>query len=185
VNDVAKESVARELTACDYIFLAADSMRARLVFNSIVHQYLIPGVQLGAKIRSDSNGKLLDVMNVNRPVRPGHGCLWCNQLIDTNLLAKESKTDEERKAQAYGVEEINPSVISLNAISASHAVNDFLLDYLGLRSERDTLYYEHFHHLNGKRDLVQPRKDINCPECSHEGGRYGRGDLVSLPCIEG
>ena len=31
-DDVAKESVARELTKCDYLFLAADSMRARLVF---------------------------------------------------------------------------------------------------------------------------------------------------------
>lgn len=38
--------------ACDYLFLAADSMRARLVFNALVHQYLIPGVQLGSKIRT-------------------------------------------------------------------------------------------------------------------------------------
>ena len=52
-DDVAKESVAKELTSCDYLFLAADSMRARFVFNALVHQYLIPGVQLGSKIRSD------------------------------------------------------------------------------------------------------------------------------------
>lgn len=51
---------------------------------------------------------------------------------------------------AYGVEEPNPSVISLNAISAAHAVNDFMLDYLGLRPEPPTLYYEHFH-LLGRR----------------------------------
>ena len=50
-DDVAKESVARKLVDCDYLFLAADSMRARLVFNALVHQYLIPGVQLGSKIR--------------------------------------------------------------------------------------------------------------------------------------
>ena len=75
----------------------------------------------------------MEVMSANRPVRPGTGCLWCNQLIDPNQLAKEAKTDEERKAQAYGVEEPNPSVISLNAVSAAHAANDFLLDYLGLR----------------------------------------------------
>jgi hypothetical protein len=132
-DDAAKESVAKELTNCDYIFLAADSMRARLVFNALVHQYFVPGVQLGSKIRSDREGKLVDVMSANRPVRPGHGCLWCNQLIDGNALAKEAKTDDERKAQAYGVEEANPSVISLNAVSAAHAVNDFLLNYLSLR----------------------------------------------------
>ena len=106
-----------------------------------------------------------------------------NQLIDQNILAKEAKTDQERKAQAYGVEEPNPSVISLNAISASHAVNDFLLDYLALRPERP-LYYEHFHMLTGRQSLVAPRQDKECPECSLIGLRYGRGDLIPLPCIE-
>lgn len=184
-DDVAKESVAKALTGCDYLFLAADSMRARLVFNALVHQYLIPGVQLGSKIRCDSKGMLIDVMSANRPVRPGQGCLWCNQLIDPNLLAIEAKTDKERKAQAYGVQEANPSVISLNAISAAHAVNDFLLDYLGLRSDGGTQYYEHFHFLKGLRMQVEPRKDEDCPECSRAGQRYGRGDSVGLPCIEG
>jgi hypothetical protein len=184
VDDVAKETVARALTTCDYVFLAADSMRARLVFNALVHQYLIPGVQLGSKIRSDPRGALVDVMSANRPVRPGLGCLWCNQLIDPSVLAKEAKTDDDRKAQAYGVEEVNPSVISLNAVSAAHAVNDFLLDYLSLRPEPDLLHYEEFHFLKRIRTQVEPRKDAECPECSR-GGRYARGDSVALPCIEG
>jgi hypothetical protein len=184
-DDVAKESAAKALTSCDYIFLAADSMRARLVFNALVHQYLIPGVQLGSKIRSDSAGTLVEVMSASRPVRPGIGCLWCNHFIDPGQLAKEAKTDEERKAQAYGVEEPNPSVISLNAISAAHAVNDFLLDYLNLRRGDGKLYYEHFHFLKGTRMLVEPRRSGDCSECSHAGQRYGRGDSVELPCIEG
>ena len=41
-GDVARESVARVLRDCDFIFLAADSMRARLVVNALAHQYLIP-----------------------------------------------------------------------------------------------------------------------------------------------
>jgi hypothetical protein len=183
-DDVAKERVARRLLECDYIFLAADSMRARLVVNAIIHQYLIPGVQLGSKVRSDLSGALIDVMSANRPLRPGYGCLWCNQLIDQTQLAKEAKTEKERQAQAYGVEEPNPSVISLNAIAASHAVNDFLLDYLALRPERDA-YYEHFHLLSGKQSLVMPRRGDQCPECSRVGQRYGRADSVPLPCIEG
>ena len=184
-GDVARESVAKELVRCDFVFLAADSMRARLVFNAVVHQYLIPGVQLGSKIRANGDGALLEVMSANRPVRPGRGCLWCNQLIDPHELAKEAKTDAERKAQAYGVEEPNPSVISLNAISAAHAVNEFLLDYLGLRPEREALYYEHFHFLKHKLSLVEPRRDNDCPECSSGGIRYGRADSIGLPCSEG
>ena len=62
-EDVAKESAAKALTSCDYLFLAADSMRARLVFNALVHQYLIPGVQLGSKIRADATGALMEVMS--------------------------------------------------------------------------------------------------------------------------
>ena len=44
------EDVAARFTDCDYIFLAADTMAARLLFNAIVHQYGIPGTQVGAKI---------------------------------------------------------------------------------------------------------------------------------------
>jgi hypothetical protein len=183
-EDAAQASTAKALSDCDYLFLAADSMRARLVFNALVHQYLIPGVQLGSKIYADHNGHLADVMSANRPVRPGRGCLWCNQLIDPNQLAKEAKTDAERKAQAYGTAEPNPSVISLNAIAAAHAVNDFLLDYLALRQEGELLHYEHFHFLKRSRSLVEPRRDFNCPECSRVG-RYARGDGVELPCLEG
>lgn len=99
-------------------------------------------------------------------------------------LAKEAKTDEERKAQAYGVAEPNPSVISLNAISAAHSVNDFLLDYLGLWRDNGAVYYEHFHLLQNVYKRVEPRRDDNCPECSHAGLRFARGDSVALPCLE-
>jgi len=67
-----------EITAkfvdCDYLFLAADAMRARLLFNAIVHQYLIPGVQVGAKVRVDvSSGEVLDAYTVVRPVTSERG----------------------------------------------------------------------------------------------------------------
>ena len=46
---------------CDYLFLAADSMQARLVLNALVHQYLIPGAPLDAKVTVDSEtGDILD-----------------------------------------------------------------------------------------------------------------------------
>src|SRR5206468_4519385 len=43
VGDVANPDVAKCFLDCNYIFLAADTMQARLVFNAIVHQYLITG----------------------------------------------------------------------------------------------------------------------------------------------
>ncbi|QGN54076.1 ThiF family adenylyltransferase [Novosphingobium sp. Gsoil 351] len=181
-GDVARRSVAMQLRSCDYIFLAADSMRARLIVNALAHQYLIPVVQLGAKIRSAANGCLDESMSVVRQVRPGEGCLWCNGFIDTGQLAVEAKTDQERKDQAYGTNEANPSVITLNAVAAAHAVNDFLFDFLALRRPANTPPYTHFHFLKRLIKAVLPRREPQCRECVR---RYGMGDAMQLPGFDG
>ena len=43
-----------------------------------------------------------------------------------------------------GVQEPNPSVITLNAVAAAHAVNDFLFDFLGLRAPEGPTKYQPF-----------------------------------------
>ena len=181
-GDVARDSVAKVLRDCDFIFLAADSMRARLVVNALAHQYLIPTVQMGAKIRRGEGGKLEDAMCAVRHIRPGTGCLWCNGLIDPTQLAIEAKSDNERKEQAYGVQEPNPSVISLNAVAAAHAVNDFLFDFLGLRTGDVEAGYQHFHFDRRRAQRVIPRHDAECRECVH---RLAMGDVLELPVAEG
>lgn len=181
-RDVSRHSVAQNLRDCDFIFLAADSMRARLVVNALAHQYLIPTIQIGAKIRPDESGKLEDAMCAVRHIRPGSGCLWCNGLINPTQLAMEAKSDAERKAQDYGVQEPNPSVITLNAVAAAHAVNDFLFDFLALRSDNSEAAYRHFHFLSGKAHNVIPRHDSECGECVQ---RLAMGDSVDLPVAEG
>ena len=175
-------SVARVLRDCDFIFLAADSMRARLVVNALAHQYLIPAVQMGAKIRRRDDGKLEDAMCAVRHIRPGTGCLWCNGLIDPTQLAIEAKSDRERKEQAYGVQEPNPSVITLNAVAAAHGVNDFVFDFLGLRTGDVEAAYQHFHFDRGKAQRVVPRHDSECRECVQ---RLAMGDALELPVVEG
>ena len=181
-GDVARFSVAQVLRDCDFIFLAADSMRARLVVNALAHQYLIPAVQMGAKIRPGDDGQLEDAMCAVRHVRPGTGCLWCNGLIDPTQLAIEAKSDSERNEQAYGVQEPNPSVITLNAVAAAHAVNDFLFDFLGLRTRDAEAVYQHFHFDRGKAQRVLPRRDAECRECVR---RLAMGDALELPVVEG
>ena len=181
-GDVAQRSIAKLLRDCDFIFLAADSMRARLVVNALVHQYLIPAIQMGAKIRRDSRGGLEDAMSAVRHVRPGDGCLWCNGLINPTQLAIEAKSDRERKEQAYGVHEPDPSVITLNAVAAAHAVNDFLFDFLGLRRGNGEAIYEHFHFHRRKTQRVMPRRDSDCRECVQ---RLAMGDALELPVVEG
>jgi hypothetical protein len=184
-GDVADGSVAKQLRRCDFIFLAADSMRSRLVFNALVHQFLIPGVQLGAKVEGRLGEEQFDAWSAVRAVRPGDGCLWCNQLIDRNLLAQEAKSDEERRAQAYGTHEPNPSVITLNAVAAAHGVNDFLFDFLGIRPQRDGVEYRHLHAVAERQPRVLPRVSHECRECgAGPHGRYGMGDSTDLPTFD-
>ena len=177
-QDVVNHSVAHQLRDCDFIFLAADSMRARLVVNALAHQYLIPTTQMGAKVRWERSGTVADAMAAVRHIRPGNGCLWCNGLIDPTQLAIEAKSDAERKEQAYGVQEPNPSVITLNAVAAAHAVNDFLFDFLGLRASDSDALYHHFHFNKDSMQRVIPRHDATCPECSR---RLAMGDVLELP----
>lgn len=186
VNDVAKDSVAAMLRTCDYIFLAADSMRARLVVNALVHQYLIPATQVGAKVRGDRTGLLIDAMSATRHLRPGSGCLWCNGFIEPTQLAIEAKTDDERRAQAYGTNEPNPSVITMNAMAAAQAVNDFLFDFLDIRGTERPAEYIHAHFVTPAVKWVRARYDGSCEECGREtGSRFAVGDAKSLPTLRG
>lgn len=183
-NVEAPENAAR-LSDCDYIFLAADTMQARLLFNAVVYQYLIPGVQLGSKVSVDKeSGSLLDVFSVVRPVYPEGGCLWCNGLINRAKLQEEGQGEQELNAQRYVDEsEVTaPSVITLNAIAASQGANDFLFYMTGLTRPNATADYLRFHPLQRKVWFDGSRKGEQCPECSSIGsGRYAFGDAKRLP----
>jgi molybdopterin/thiamine biosynthesis adenylyltransferase len=189
VGNVVDERDALKLKDADFIFLCADSAQSRLVFNALVHQYLIPGVQIGTKVSVDkATGDILDIFCVSRPVLPqaNGGCLWCNQLISPAKLQEEAISDEQRKRQAYvddsGVHA--PSVITLNALGAAQAVNEFLFAMVGLHDDEGQQA--------GYR-MASPRgrawAKVKCdsrPTCLHCGdgknSALGKGDRTALPC---
>ena len=134
-RDFLDEDVAARFTDCDFLFLAADTMGARLLFNAIVHQYGIPGIQVGAKIPVADDGAVGNVFCVSRMVTPEQGCLWCNGLINPGSLQDEAVPEAARRGYAYvddpGV--VAPSVVTMNAISCAHAADDFLFHLTGLK----------------------------------------------------
>jgi ThiF family len=185
VGDFVDDPVARKFIDCDYLFLAADSMQSRLVFNAIVHQYLIPGVQVGAKVQVDKQtGNIVTVYSVARPVTPDAGCLWCNGLIPPARLQEEATTESETNAQRY-VEESEiraPSVITLNAVASGYAANDFLFKVTGLRSDSAPDDYVYFEPQKGNIRFDAPRRESNCTECGNTSrSRRARGDQMRLP----
>src|SRR5262249_34887675 len=137
-GNVVDLHVAESLKDVDALFLCADSMQSRLVFNALVHQYLIPGFQVGSKVSVDEATKNIDdIFVVSRPVLPfgGGGCLLCNGLISASRLQNEAVGKVELRQQGYVAdpEIASPSVITLNALASAQSVNDFFMSYLGLR----------------------------------------------------
>jgi hypothetical protein len=185
-DNFANDGVAMQFKDCDFLFLAADSMQARLVFNAIVHQYLVPGIQMGSKVQLDAAGETVEnAYSVSRWVVAESGCLQCNQLISPHKLALEAKSDRERTEQAYGVDLPNPSVITMNAVSAAHAVNDFLFAFLGLTEDGASLAYQRYNHLKRQAVLDNPRRDFACTECGlTRVSRRAKGDAVPLPTLK-
>jgi hypothetical protein len=135
-GDVAHDHVARRITNCDFIFLAADTMLARNVVNQIAYQYLVPTLQVGSKaVVHRTTGQILDVYSVVRTLGTGPGCMWCNGLIDPVRLSEESVGDRRQALNQRYVDDPDvhaPSVITLNGIGAAWAADDYLHFMVGL-----------------------------------------------------
>jgi hypothetical protein len=183
-GSVAEQSNATALTDCDFIFLAGDEHTARLVVNEIGHQYLVPFVQLGTKVPVDAqSGDVGEVFAVERPVWPDSGCLWCNGLINRGRLEFEGKSEKQRKAQRY----VNdpavraPSVITLNSVAASLAVNTFLFYMTGLHDrDAETVWLRY---IARERMIVRevPRKAPACHFCGlRDESGFALGDTREL-----
>ena len=177
--DIVDHDAVERLVDCDAVFLAADTMRARLVVNSLCHQYLIPVWQVGTKIQVDTDaGDVEDIFSVVRHLVPGQSCLWCTGLIDRTQLAEESASPQQRDAQRYIAEIPAPSVVTLNAVAAAHAVNEYLLTTVGLTLTDIQVEWTRHHPLQRRLAQQRTRTDGACTECN---GRLGAGPLAKLP----
>ncbi len=182
VGDVTDTAAAERLIDCDAIFLAADSMQARLVVNAMCHQYLVPTWQVGAKVVSDPSGAIQDVFSVVRHLVPGRSCLWCNGLVNPQRLAVEAESLQQRAAQQYVVGVPAPSVITLNAVACAHAVDQCLFTTLELQEMPEEVHWLKYRPTTPCTTIELPRRDPVCPECH---GRLGAGRLKELPLRAG
>jgi molybdopterin/thiamine biosynthesis adenylyltransferase len=187
-GSVLDEPVALALKDADFVFLATDSIQSRLVFNALVHQYLIPGAQIGSKVTvAQKDGAILDITVASRPVlpNPGGGCLECHELIPAGRLQQEALSESDRIGQRYVDDDVvtEPSVICLNVLSAAQVATDLMMMFTGLYNEgvnlRPTIGFVR----ERKFETVDSRINISCPDCSYDfRSRRARGDRRRLPC---
>ncbi len=179
-RSVVDADVAVLLTDCDHIFLAADSALARRLVNSVTHQYLIPNTQVGSKV-TVIDSAVADIFSVSKMSSPGSGCLQCNGLIPASRLTEEATSAIQRRRQRY-VDDENvhaPSVITLNAVAASRAVDDWLMTIGGLADP--TISADHWVSHHPLTDEVVEHEPAKSPDCRHCGpSRLAIGDGASL-----
>ncbi len=188
VDSVTRRDAALLLKDADFIFLCADSAQARLIFNALVHQYQIPGIQVGSKVSVDKEtGEIGEIFAVSRPVLPyaTGGCLLCNGLISAAKLQEEALTEQECRQQAYVDDElvVAPSVITLNAVAAAQAANDFLIGYFGLFGKFAQRGYSMQFCRERRWVSVDCKASNTCLHCgSQSKSILARGDRTPLPC---
>ncbi|MDR6395901.1 ThiF family adenylyltransferase [Herbaspirillum seropedicae] len=178
--EISKDGAYRSLLSCDYVFLAADSAVARLTCNAVAHQYHIPMLQVGTKVVLKEDQPPI-VFGAVRKITPGHGCLWCNGLIDRKELAETGKSEEQLRSEQYGVKVANPSVVTFNAEVAGRALNQFLLQFASEGAgEHDLGDYQMLNLLTGNRELIEARSASDCPFCQ-AASRLGTADSIPVP----
>lgn len=190
-GDIAWLEDARRLRNADFAFLATDNILSRHAFNLVCHQYLIPGIQVGAKVTGDATGGIELIHIMERPLTLEGPCLDCQGAIPADVLAQEQQSPAERAAQAYvdgaRADEIEePSVITLNAVATSLAATDFLLMATGLTPEaagsESLVYYPQLREL---RTRAAARRS-SCRVCgSQQGSVMALGDLRPLSLRQG
>jgi len=183
-QNVIRPDTATLLRECDFIFLAADSHQAKLVFNAVVHQFLIPGIQMGTRIDSNSaSGAVEDIRTNVRLVLPSSGCLRCGRLISPARLQEESMGSRERARNRYVDEVHAPSVITFNTLAAAQATSDFLLAHGGMIDTTAPIGQLRFRPRQRKMEPIGGLPKVAaCSDCgSLPVSRYARGDSVELP----
>ena len=175
----------RGLVGCDYIFHAADTVTSRYFLNALVHQYLIPAVQIGSKLRANADtGRILEATSIVRRLFLTEGCLLCRGVVDATRLQLEAMNPSDRAAQNYveGSDEPAPSVVSVNALGVAEAVQSFLLHATGIWPiAKSTRYYQQ-DTLTGEVLVRSGSLADTCPHCGPAvHSRFARGDTTDAP----
>lgn len=158
VPDPIESASAQDLILkSNFVFACFDNDGPRASMNELVQAYKIPCLDLATGIHIDPfdfGGRIIFI--------DGTGCLMCLNELDQDEIRKYNESvDQKIDRQAiYGVDKAElidsgPSVVGINGVVASLAVNEFMLFITGLRGPFKHIKY------NGKLGIVT--KDMTEP----------------------
>jgi hypothetical protein len=147
-ENVVVHSAAATLLDCHVIFLCTDEHWGRSIVNQIAYQYLIPTINLGARITA-TEGTISSAVGTVDMLRPDMPCLWCSQFLRADRIAAESMPQRaretlEQEGYVEGIDSAAPSVVSITTAVSGMAVSLFLqlvTDFMGPGGEIARLNY--------------------------------------------
>lgn len=183
-KNVVEPYACRALLDRDVLFLCTDEHWGRSMVNQLSYQYMIPTVNLGVSVASNS-GSITGAVGVLDILRPGKPCLWCKQFLQARRISAESMPAENRKGllQEGYVDDIDtptPSVISFTSSMASMAVSIFLHMVTNFMGESGDISRINADFLTGesRRGKTQIGSKCICQKVK------GFGDLATLPTVK-
>lgn len=173
------EETVDALKTVDFLWGCVDNDGARLLLNQFAQQYLLPYLDLGVGLMTDTDGKITEAGGQYRLAIPGEFCLECIHAINATLAAQDLLTPEQReihKERGYiPSEDIHaPAVGFLNGILATLGVGEFLNYFTGYRPPSHLMYY--FLQDQTTRNIKAARRR-DCAACHPEVSKQAHGDL--------
>jgi hypothetical protein len=127
---VVQRRVADALRDCEIVFGCTDDHSGRLVLAKLAYWFLIPVIDIGARIYADE-GVLSDIVCRMNVQVPGAACAQCWGVIDSDRVRAEHLTPDELRAQqregyAPGLDDPDPAVIAYTTLAAAMAVHELI-----------------------------------------------------------
>lgn len=172
------EPVARKLLPCDLIFGCSDDNAGRLVLSRIATYLMIPVIDLGILLSSDSAGLLSGIDGRVTILAPGAACLVCRGRVDMARAATELMTPAERnrladEGYAPALADTEPAVVAFTTAVAAAAVAELLERMIGYGPEpRPSEVLLRWHEREISTNIVAPKAGHYCDPAA---GKIGAG----------
>lgn len=176
---------ARRLSMCDLIFGCTDDNAGRLVLSRLATYMLIPVIDCGVLLTSDSNDQLTGIDGRITTLAPGLACLVCRDRVDLRQASAELLTPEERKRRqdegyAPALGRTEPAVVPFTTLVAATAVSELLERLVGYGpTPRPSEVLLRCHDREISTNVAPPRPGHYCHAAS---GKLGLG--ITEPFLE-
>lgn len=182
---LTSEPVARGVVGVDIVFGCTDDNAGRLVLSRMATYLLLPVIDCGVLVSSDSEDRLSGIDGRVTLLYPGAACLVCRNRIDLDRARTEMLTPEERvrrvdEGYAPALGNAEPAVVAFTTLVAAAAVSELLERLVGYGPDdvpSEILLRVHDREVSTNQQA--PREKHYCHLAS---GKLGRG--ITDPFLE-